>query len=574
MHSRNLTTEGVSSATLLGVSLVNAAWFNTQALSPPREDNSESGQALLFLLLVLSFVMCAVAGLAVDFSGLWTHRQMAQAAADAACSAGAMDLLLQSTGVPSASGSYVLPAQGDCANSASSSICAYARLNGYSGSGLNSDAASSAVSWSSPAAVAGLSVPPSSIAPHPYLETLVQEYVLTPFSGIATGSKYRLVSASAVCGLRSMRSIAPITVLHPSMAGALQISGAARLVVVGGASRAIQVNSNNPSAVLSEGGLVDLSGAGPAGTGAEAGIFGGPRTAPSGNFSPGSTGAWIGPAMPLADPFSGLPTPTRPSLSPTATSPEVAAYPSDGCPDKAPTNKSQGCLEYEPGYYPNGITLSGNDVAIFKPGLYYMDGSLQIGGSYMIRMAKPCVPSCSPSSATSWRPGDGMVLYFHRGSLILSGSAGTPQSSRIDPVDFSDLMCDGSAPPSALGLPQKIDGIALMGQCTLNGTYFDPAGDTQDQRGAPGMRGLLLFADPGNPSSPVLGDGAPVLAGSIYLHSFDFHQQFALSSSTAQPTFVLGSIVIDRLSLTGNSQLSVALGNQPNNTVLKAGLFQ
>ena len=50
------------------------------------------------------------------------------------------------------------------------------------------------------------------------------------------------------------------------------------------------------------------------------------------------------------------------------------------------------CLEFSPGYYPNGInttSLAGyaNDVVIFMPGVYYLNGNLNVGSATTLRNA-------------------------------------------------------------------------------------------------------------------------------------------------------------------------------------------
>src|ERR1041385_6690856 len=63
------------------------------ALLLSAERPREKGQAIVLVMISLGlFVLVAVA-LAVDYSYLWFHRQTAQNAADAACTAGAMDML-------------------------------------------------------------------------------------------------------------------------------------------------------------------------------------------------------------------------------------------------------------------------------------------------------------------------------------------------------------------------------------------------------------------------------------------------------------------------------------------------
>jgi len=48
---------------------------------------SERGQTSVFVLLVLGIFLIGAVGFAVDFANCWFHRQTAQGAADAACSA-------------------------------------------------------------------------------------------------------------------------------------------------------------------------------------------------------------------------------------------------------------------------------------------------------------------------------------------------------------------------------------------------------------------------------------------------------------------------------------------------------
>src|SRR5215472_690915 len=55
--------------------------------------NPESGQAMLFTLLALGLFLIGAMAFAVDLSNAWFNRQSAQSAADAACTAGAMDWL-------------------------------------------------------------------------------------------------------------------------------------------------------------------------------------------------------------------------------------------------------------------------------------------------------------------------------------------------------------------------------------------------------------------------------------------------------------------------------------------------
>src|SRR5579859_3592013 len=62
-----------------------------------RQFRAEEGQAMLFTVLALAIFLIGAMAFAIDMSNVWFNRQSAQTAADAACTAGAMDLLVQAT---------------------------------------------------------------------------------------------------------------------------------------------------------------------------------------------------------------------------------------------------------------------------------------------------------------------------------------------------------------------------------------------------------------------------------------------------------------------------------------------
>src|SRR5258708_7801386 len=188
---------------------------------------------------------------------------------------------------------------------------------------------------------------------------------------------------------------------------------------------------------------------------------------------------------------------------------------------------NESCMEFFPGYYPSGINLSSvmnnYSTAIFAPGIYYLNGSLSAGNSITVRMAKPA----------GYQRTDGVMFYFLTGSLNFSGCSGCSNSS-IDNVNTTDLTCDGSSPPAALGMPSTISGNVLVGQCAQNGTYWDSAGDTTDSRGTPGSRGLLVFQDHGNTTNPQFtGSGSLAFSGALYFHSTSYADVLSLNGVQA-----------------------------------------
>lgn len=561
-----------------------------QGKIPAASTDGESGQIMIALLLMLAIFLLAIVGFAVDLTSLWFHRQAAQTAADAACQAGALDMEALTAGLTMPNAGFTPGTAGNC-TAGTGSICFYANANGYNGAGLVANSPSNSVAWSFPSSVPGVTTPPNSVAANPFLKVLVTENVKTHFLFTIHGTEYQEVAASCTCGTTQIASAAPLTVLNPTAPDAFTDTGGGAFSIVGGPQRSIQVNSTNATAIyFHPSGVVDTSKGGPNGTGSDMAAVGGPASEPyPGAFNGGTTGHWISGTVPVPDPFAGVPEPAKPALSPTASEAHIVVYGQDGCPDHSPTNyvrdqtPHSGCMEFEPGYYPTGIpngggrnfALTANDVAIFKPGIYYMDGDLYVGGSDNVRVATPCVPSCSPYSTTAWQQTDGIMFYFHSGSLIFAGSAGNGPP-RVDPVPSTFLTCDGSVPNPSLGMPSTLNGNVLVAQCATNGTYWDSNDDTSDSRGDPGTRGLLAFQDHGDTVSQPLFGGSNNLSfsGALYFHSTGFSDLFTVNGGAGTETFALGEIVTDQASLVGSGAVDMALNPAATTDLLKVGMLQ
>src|SRR5947208_9670724 len=98
-------------------------------------NRAESGQALLFTVLGLGLFLLGAMAFAVDLSNVWFNRQAAQTAADGACAAGAMDMLVGATnGTMPAGANFTAAAANtyDCSTASPlPSPCSYAGLNGF-----------------------------------------------------------------------------------------------------------------------------------------------------------------------------------------------------------------------------------------------------------------------------------------------------------------------------------------------------------------------------------------------------------------------------------------------------------
>jgi putative Flp pilus-assembly TadE/G-like protein/putative Tad-like protein involved in Flp pilus assembly len=552
---------------------------------------SEAGQAMLFFILILGIFLLGSLCLAFDLSNMWFHRQAAQNAADAACTAGAMDLLVDAQGGATGNQGFTPGTDFDCTSSGNptASVCQYAAKNGYdSGNGTPGNL----VSVSFPTGVVGVSTPPASMAPTPFIRVDVVEHVQTFFLGLLSGSRSADVRAFASCGLELATSPIPILVLDPKnpkvkpASSALDVQGNPTIAIVGGPSKSIQVNSSDAAATNVGGsGTIDLSKAGPNGTGADIGIYGGPATAPSG-FIGGSTGHWVSPAAPINDPFAQLAAPadpggtTPPILTVASTTPGIV------CPD---TN----CAEFQPGSYSSGICIgksagctcigsSNTCTAIFDPGLYYINGNFKVDSNSCLR----------PSGAAGDGSG-GVIFYFTGGgSVSVDANSGSKCTNPFNTAGYAGTssLQNGIACTATSVVPDNLKNTTLTGNVLLapcTGAYGDPLG-AADPLGV--QHGMLFFQDRSTLSANQSwgGSGSFLLAGTMYFHSCNasgtgtgcgaagtyLNDIFTLQGGSGSSTYVLGDIIADNIALGGNSTITMDLNPTRAFTILKASLLQ
>lgn len=571
---------------------------------------SESGQAAIGLVLIFACLTIAGLAFAIDFANLWFHRQATQSAADAACQAGAMDMLATSSGLQLKSMGFTPGTASSCAASSSATMCAYANFNGYNGAGpqpaTNTNSAWNSVSWTFPSSVPGTTPPPSSMTATPYMQVTVVENVKTFLLSIFTNSNYQQVSSSCTCGLAQMKEAAPMIVLSPTASGAFSESGGGNLLnIIGGPQRSLQVNSSSTMAISCSGSAtINTSQGGPGGNGSDVGVVALESKAQNGcgtnggymGFNGGTTGAWRDGVLPIPDPYAGVGVPNSvKSLTPVTYNSTTKNYYTwvaqnvDGCPEIQNSGTTgQNCLEYGPGYYPAGINVPNSYLTvIFLPGVYYLNGSLTMSNSVTARVAMPCWASyssgyaagaCSSVSSANnlvYTQGSGVMFYFLSGSFNVSGCSGCANSNVANNLPSNALTCDGSAPNSALGMPPYLTGNVLWAQCTQNATYYDVGGDTSDSVGSPGSRGILFFQDHSNTSQPTFsGSGSLSFAGSLYFHSNSYSDVLNLSGGSSSGTFIVGNIVADQISLSGSAQINLQLSSVPSTYMLKATTFQ
>lgn len=545
-----------------------------------RKNNGERGQATILVVLVTGTFLLGAVGLATDFSNLWFHQQKAQTAADAACQAAAMDLLTISQGTTTSTAAGFTPGTGfNCSGKTGSTPnsgatpCKYASFNGYSAPGLTAGTESNEVAVSFPASIPGVTAPPSALTANPFLRVDVTDRVKVYVAALFT-SRTQDVVATAKCGLVLAQSPIPIIVLDPTDVTTLSTQGNPAITITGGPVQSIQVNSNNSTAInIGGSSTINLTQAGPSGTGGILGVQGGPSTAPGG-FTSGTptSNYWKSPNPPISDPFAQLAAPSKPAAAPAPTG---VAYHVNGCPD------TTGCTEYQPGDYPANLDVKGA-TGIFDPGIYYLEAGLRLDSNSTVR----------PSTVTG--NGNGTMFYFSgpasncpkiSGSYsCLAVDSNSGKNASLDAFATSSIQCPGGSAVTvkdSSGNPvTSLGGNILLGICS--GTYGDPLGQN---------RGLLFFQDRSTTgTTPSWGGGGQfLLAGNMYFHSCNssgtgtgcgtvasgyYSDQFSLSGNSGSGTYVLGDIVTDQLLLGGTSGISMQLNPASAYNILKVQLLQ
>src|SRR5205823_1707148 len=114
---------------------------------------------------------------------------------------------------------------------------------------------------------------------YPYVRVVVTDLISMSFTKLVSPTTTFSISAKAECGVSPVAVPIPLLILHQTAASALSVAGAAVIKILRGPNRSIQVNSSSSTAVVV--GTVDLSQAGPGGTGADFAVFGGPSTKPA-----------------------------------------------------------------------------------------------------------------------------------------------------------------------------------------------------------------------------------------------------------------------------------------------------
>jgi uncharacterized membrane protein len=125
---------------------------------------------------------CLVLGL--DLTNVWFHRQSAQTAADAACTAGAMDLPVRAQVGATGHQGFTTGTAFDCSSSSTAAypVGQYANFNGYNS---NNATPGNLVNVSFPGTPLGVTAPPAGLAPTAFIRVDVLDRTQTFFRGLA-----------------------------------------------------------------------------------------------------------------------------------------------------------------------------------------------------------------------------------------------------------------------------------------------------------------------------------------------------------------------------------------------------
>jgi Flp pilus assembly protein TadG len=523
----------------------------------------ERGQALVMVAAALGIFLLGAVGLATDVGQLYAHRQMAQNAADAAAQAGIMSIFNGTNKAANANAFGTDPFT--CGAGDTRTPCLYASQNRFS----NSAPDNVYVEFPAPGSVPGV---PNAVS---LIRVTVRRTVPTTFMRLL-GRNSGTIAASATAAILEVQSPVPIIIIHPTNPDSFHKNGANNIVICGGPSKSIQVNSRSPFAVNDVGsGQVDLRLAGPgptptsppcSGSGGTFGNHGGPSPYPGHLLPPDK---YESPASIIPDPLLGVAPPevlaTMPDGTYTDYDPGSPGVPAE-CPAASELQSGTKCRLFSPGKYTGGIQL-GQSVkvfAIFRPGIYWLNGGgFHLLSNSIVRVARAVPYNSDPVTGTSWTEN---VLFYNSGNASADRIEISANSGQLNNKNF----------PTAAGTYCESGGNCLIG-APNNAPYY----------------GMLFFEDratTANIQHEIWGGGGLTLMGTIYLtHTADgcpsctpgksimadgFYQKLELGGNGGGVTQVIGQIIVDALSMGGASDIHMTLNPEAMFVVRQVALVR
>ena len=180
----------------------------------------EDGQAVILVVVAMSILLIGALGLAIDGGQMYAHRQMAQAAADAAAQAGIMSIFDGTNGTsahPFGTGTPPI-ASSVCTTADARTPCVYARNNGFGGTSADT------VTLSFPATVSGVTLSSATV---PAFAVTVQRSLKTGLIRFIGAGATVTITAKATAGLVGAVSPDCVYALDPSAPNAFQATNGA-----------------------------------------------------------------------------------------------------------------------------------------------------------------------------------------------------------------------------------------------------------------------------------------------------------------------------------------------------------
>ena len=292
------------------------------------------GQAVIIVVVAMSILLMGALGLAIDGGQMYAHRQMAQAAADAAAQAGMMSIFdgtNATSGHPFGTGTPPL-ASSACTKTDGRTPCVYARNNGFGGTTADT------VTLSFPATVSGVTLSAVSV---PAFAVTVQRTLKTGLIRFVGGPATVTITAKGTAALVGEVSSQCVYVLDPSAQNAFQATNGSTVALSG---CGLSINSTNSDAATVNGGSTV--------TATAISIAGGDSITNGGSMTPAPTTG----AAAVADPFA------------------LVAAPAVGACTYTNYSKGSGTWAVTPGVYCGGISLHNGAIANFSTGTYIING--------------------------------------------------------------------------------------------------------------------------------------------------------------------------------------------------------
>jgi Flp pilus assembly protein TadG len=525
----------------------------------------EEGVVIVWVALML-VILVGITGLAMDAGQMYVVKQKAQAAADAAVTAGVIDMYNGTT-----AGGGVYGTKTVCSTSSGWTPCYYARKNGFGGTASDTVTVDFSYSGSTsqtckvPSGLGG-----ALATDNPSVICVTASRVVNTTLMRVLGQNSSTVSALAIAAIVLGPAPLPIVVTHRHLVDAFSETGGTAVTITGGPTRAFQVdsdgtvdqnghNANTPEAFsINNNSSIDLSKAGPNSTGADFRSWGpaySQDTTASISYGSssctswlclGSTGNYIDPGSIISDPFAQLAEPSKPANPGTVTNVNTGQPLVPGCSAVCPATSIGGCQVYTQGLYTGGIQVKGNNLvtAYFAPGLYYIVddtkkqnnvGFQGASGSDMEMLSSVCTVANDPST-------DAGMVVFNAGSSVFSvGSNGNAN---------------------------------LVGPAFNNTTY----------------EGILFWADRNfNPcasgtcaviSNAFGGGGNLTLQGTIYANmpngntTYNNYQSVLLTGHSGSTTQITGEVITNVLTLKGGTAINMHLSTQQVQNARQIALVQ